>query len=240
MAAWAGVFRKHRGVKVVRMVQNGIRQDGVMVLLRQGLAGCEGLRVLDLQDNTFTVTGARALAEVVGGWSELRELGLGDCYLGARGGVLVAEALGKGQNKVLEVLRLQYNEFDAKSVKAFLVAAERGLEGLRRVELNGNKFSEDDEGVEGLRVLLDERKVEGEEGGLDELSDLEEESDEGEDEEDEEDKEEKDDEEDEEGTREQKAEGILKQADQEESANVSQKKDEDVDDLAAQLDKTEL
>lgn len=234
MAAWAGVFRKHRGVKVVRMVQNGIRQDGVVVLLRQGLAGCEGLRVLDLQDNTFTVTGARALAEVVGGWSELRELGLGDCYLGARGGVLVAEALGKGQNKGLEVLRLQYNEFDAKSVKAFLVAAERGLEGLRRVELNGNKFSEDDEGVEGLRVLLDERKVEGEEGGLDELSDLEEESDEGEDEE------EEDDEEDEEGTREQKAEGILKQADQEESANVSQKKDEDVDDLAAQLDKTEL
>ncbi|SLM37681.1 Ran GTPase-activating protein [Lasallia pustulata] len=221
---------RHAPLRVLGLNNNGLgpRAGGLVAGALEALAGWKE------EDNTFTVTGARALAEVVGGWSELRELGLGDCYLGARGGVLVAEALGKGQNKGLEVLRLQYNEFDAKSVKAFLVAAERGLEGLRRVELNGNKFSEDDEGVEGLRVLLDERKVEGEEGGLDELSDLEEESDEGEDEE------EEDDEEDEEGTREQKAEGILKQADQEESANVSQKKDEDVDDLAAQLDKTEL
>ena len=241
MGAWARALRAHKGVKVVRM-GNGIRQDGVALLLREGLKACEGLEVLDLQDNTFTVTGARALAEVVGGWKGLRELGVGDCLLGARGGVLVAEALGKGLNKGLRVLRLQYNELDAKAVKALMVAAEGGLEGLRRVELNGNKFSEDDEGVERLRVLLEERKVEGEEGGLDELSDLEEDSDEDEDEEDEDEDEEgkKDSEADDEETRDQKAERILKQADQEETANVSQKKDEDVDALAAQLDKTEL
>ncbi|MCJ1419772.1 hypothetical protein MMC32_006128, partial [Xylographa parallela] len=55
MAAWARALRRHPGVRVVRMTQNGIRQEGIATLLREGLSGCEGLEVLDLQDNTFTM-----------------------------------------------------------------------------------------------------------------------------------------------------------------------------------------
>ena len=243
MSAWAKAYRAHRKVKMVKMVQNGIRQDGISLLLTDGLVWCEELEVLDLQDNTFTITGARALGQVVEGWTQIKELGVGDSLLGSRGAVLVAEALGKGNNGLLEVLRLQYNEIDSKGVKALLLAARNKLVKLRRVELNGNKFSEDDEPVEELRLLLEERKekagdVEGE-WGLDELSDLEEESDEEDEEEGDEDGD-KEAEEEEQEEAEQRREGILRDADQEEAQKVSQKKDDDVDALADSLGKTEI
>lgn len=250
--AWTRMFQAHKdGIRTVKMVQNGIRMDGVALLLREGLAGCEGLEVLDLQDNTFTVTGARALAEVVGGWAALRELGVGDALVGARGAVVLAEALGRegSRCKGLEVLRLQYNEIDARGIKALLQAA-KGLERLRRVEINGNKFSEEDEGVEGLRILLEERrsKVDGGEAGtdpgewgLDELSDLEEESDE-----EDEGEAEGEDSEEELEVKEEKQEGeakkadVLKDADEEEGRQVAQKEDKDVDNLADELGKTHV
>ena len=248
MAAWAKAYRAHRKVKTVKMVQNGIRQDGISLLLTDGLVWCGELETLDLQDNTFTITGARALSQVVKGWKQVKELGVGDCLLGSRGAVLLAEALGKGDNTLLEVLRLQYNEIESKGVKALLVVARGKLAKLRRVELNGNKFSEDDEPVEGLRLLLEERKeqagdVEGE-WGLDELSDLEEESEE-EEEEEEEDVDEAEDDEDEVEREERKEaegrrEGILKEADQQEAQKVGQEKDDDVDALADTLGKTAI
>ena len=247
MSAWAKAYRAHRKVKMIKMVQNGIRQDGISLLLTEGLVWCQELEVLDLQDNTFTITGARALSQVVEGWKQIKELGIGDSLLGGRGAVLVAGALGKGNNGLLEVLRLQYNEIDSKGVKALLLAAEEKLVKLRRVELNGNKFSEDDEPVEGLRLLLEERKekagnVEGE-WGLDELSDLEEESDdEDEDEDGDEDEDDDDDAKRDEAEEEaeDRRERILKDADQEEAQKVGQKKDDDVDALADSLGKTEI
>jgi len=242
MIAWAKCYQANKKVKLVKMVQNGIRQDGVQILLREGLKGCEGLEILDLQDNTFTISGATALAGVVEGWKHLRELGVGDSLLGTRGMTALAEALGKGGNRSLEVLRLQYNEIDGRGVQGLLRAANGSMDKLRRVELNGNKFSEDDEGVEGLRLLLEERKEDAGgdatgEWGLDELSDLEEDSDE-EDEADE--RSEEEEEREEEGEKEARREAVLKDADREEASTVSQKKDEDVDELADALKKTEI
>ena len=243
MSAWAKAFQGNREVKIVKMVQNGIRQEGIATLLRDGLAGCKALEVVDLQDNTFTITGSRVLAEVVGGWENLSELGVGDCLLGTRGGILVAESLAKGANKSLRTLRAQYNEIDGKGLQALLASlAAGGLDGLRRMELNGNRFSEDDLMVLKLREIFDQRREdaggeEDDEGwGLDSLSDMEEE--EVEEEEDEDEDEEAD--EDEEDEREEKAEKVLEEADQEEDTKVSQKKDKDVDDLAEALGKTEI
>lgn len=245
MEAWAKAYQAHKNVKTVKMVQNGIRQDGISKLLKDGFKGCGDLEVLDLQDNTFTITGATALSEVVHGWTELKELGIGDSLLGSRGARALGTALGKGKNTKLEVLRLQYNEIDARGVQGLLAAAKKGsLDKLRRVELNGNKFAEDDQEVEGLRTLLDERKEEAggdvrdEEWGLDELSDLEEdESDEDEDKDEAEGSEEED-EKAEEEEKEGRREVVLKDADEEEERKVSQKKDEDVDKLADTLEKT--
>ena len=242
MGAWARMLEAHaEGLREVRMVQNGIRQEGIVQVLEKGLGRCEKLERVDLQDNTFTLSGAQSLAKVVGKWTQLKELGVGDSLLGRRGAVVLADALGRGGNRALEVLRLQYNEIDATGVAAIKRAVDRGLPRLRRLELNGNKFAEEDEGVEGLRLLLEKRKeeagVEEEmEGdwGLDELSDLEEESDE-EDEGDEDDEEKEEDEE-----KEAKRETVLKDADEEENQKVAEEKDKDVDDLADALGKTHV
>ena len=249
--AWAKAYRAHsRGMKVVRMVQNGIRPEGVVVLVREGLGKCESLEVVDLQDNTFTVPGAKALGDVVGGWKQLRELAVGDCLLKSRGAFVLVEALGRQANEELRTLRLQYAEMDGKGMNKLLTAVEAGaLPSLRRVELNGNRFPEDDEAVVQLKEILDTRRDEvGEEAlgvdkddqwGIDELDDMEEDE-EDEDEEDvedlgdrEADTEEKTDKLEKEKEREQ----VLKQADQEEGETVAQKKDADVDELADALGK---
>ncbi|KAL1963401.1 hypothetical protein VTN77DRAFT_8417 [Rasamsonia byssochlamydoides] len=236
MPAWARAYKAHAaGMRSVKMTQNGIRQEGISLLLKEGLSHASALEVLDLQDNTFTILGSSALAGVIHGWPSLRELGVGDCLLSARGGIKLAEALAVGKNQKIETLRLQYNEITAEGVKLFLHAAKTALPALRRIELNGNRFFEDDGNVEDLRVLLEKRKEEhGKEDdpedmwGVDELDELEEDSEEGgEEEEDEEEHEEAD-----------KATKTLKEAVQFEDENVAEKEDKEVDELADTLGKT--
>ena len=242
MVAWAKAYEAHKqGMKSVKMTQNGIRQEGISHLMRSGLGLCKSLEVMDMQDNTFTVVGATALSDVLGGWSHLKELGVGDDLLGANGAVKVFEVLAKGQNKEVEVLRLQFNDITARGVESLLRAAREGLPKLRRVELNGNRFDEDDPNIEALSELLNERKEEAgkdddpeEHWGLDELDELEEESSD----------EELDEEglqaEEEEDEREDTGERVLKEADEAEDSKVSQKKDPEVDELAEALEKTEI
>jgi Ran GTPase-activating protein 1 len=247
MAAWARAFRAHFRVATVRLVQNGIRQEGIAVLLREGLGRCEALHVLDLQDNTFTAVGAEALAEVVIGWKSLRELGVGDCLLGSKGWRLVVDALGKGTNQELKIVRAQYGEVDSRGVRKLLDVIQDGkLPALRRVELNGNKFSEVDPGIAGLRKILEGRRPEdddhdndenedenddGDGWGLDELSDLEDDDDDEEDEDEDEEEEEKEE-------TELKAETVLKELVAEEQSEVSERRDDEVDALADRLIKT--
>lgn len=236
MAAWAKAYSLHTGVKEIKMVQNGIRQEGISHLITEGLRYAKGIQVLDLQDNTFTILGAKAIARVAPGWLHIRELGIGDSLLSAKGGVLLANALSKGQNKELEILRLQYNDITTKGLQALAKAAKEALPALKKIELNGNKFSEDDEAVVELRELLEERKekrggdvVVEDDWGLDSLSDLEEES-----------EEEPDEKEEEEEEAEELREKLLEEAEEAQEQPVAQKKDEDVDELADELKKAAI
>ena len=140
---------------------------------------------------------------------------------------------------------MQYNEIDARGVQAICDAA-RELPRLRRVELNGNKFAEEDPNVEKLRELLEERKSGSEDyphlddddedaWGVDDLDELE---DEDSDEENDADEATPDDDDDDDDEAEQ--EKVLKDADIAENEPVTQKKDAEVDDLADALSKTEL
>ena len=242
MEAWAKALAAHKGVEVVKMIQNGIRQDGIGHLLLQGLCHTTKLRVLDLQDNTFTRNGSYALGDVVGKWSDVEELGFGDCLLTARGADELSRALAEGSNKKLQVVRLQYNDMDTRALKAFTNVVEDALPALRRVELNGNVFSEDDASIEALRDLLSKRREaalvgehdeEAKDWGLDSLSDLEDDDDDDDDE-DEQDEDKK------ETPVDKKAERVLKDADEVEGENVSLKADAVVDDLAKALQKTGL
>ncbi|CEJ90465.1 Putative Ran gtpase activating protein 1 [[Torrubiella] hemipterigena] len=238
MNAWAKTYSLHNKIQTVKMVQNGIRQEGVAHLLSEGLSHATQLRVLDIQDNTSTLLAAKALAKVTPIWTELRELGVGDCILSAKGGVLLAEALAQGKNTKLQTLRLQFNDITSKGVKALAQAAQDSLPALQRIELNGNIFSEDDESVVALQELLDERKesaggdvVVEDEWGVDSLSDLESEDEDAEDD---------DDEEEEEEDVEERAEKLIRDAEEAQEEPTVQLKDRAVDELASKLDKTSI
>jgi len=234
MTAWAKAFSLHTSVKEVKMVQNGIRQEGISHLLTDGLRHAKDIKVLDLQDNTFTLLGAKALATVAPGWTNIEELGVGDSLLSAKGGIVVAEALSKGANKKLQILRLQYNDINTKGLRVFTSAVKNALPALRKIELNGNKFSEEDQSVMTLKEILGERKeklagnlVMEDDWGLDSLSDLEEESeDEGEDEDEEEEEE-----------AEERREKLLEEEEEAQEEPVALEEDKDVDDLANELEK---
>jgi Ran GTPase-activating protein 1 len=232
MNAWAKAYSLHTGVKEVKMVQNGIRQEGISHLLTDGLKHTKGIKTLDLQDNTFTILGAKALASVVGGWSDVEELGIGDSLLGAKGGVLFANALGKGQNKKLQTLRLQYNDITTKGLQAFSKVAKESLPALKKIELNGNKFSEEDQAIMELKELLEARKeklagdvIIEDDWGVDGLSDLEDESDE------------EDESEEEEAEAEDLREKLIHDAAEAQEQPTVQLEDKEVDDLADQLKK---
>lgn len=229
--AWAEALKAHsRSLKEVRMSQNGIRVEGITKILRTGLKDASGLAVLDLQDNLFTLPGTQAFCEVIVGWEDIREVQINDTLMRAKGGMLLGESLAKGKNKKLEILRYQFNEVNAKGIAALVDAVKKEcLPKLRRVDVNGNRFSEDDPAIEALREILEERKedagVAGEDEGwgLDELDELDDDSDE--------DEEEEEDEDDTKGK-------VLEQADEAEGENVAAEKDEDVDALADKLGKT--
>ncbi|KAH8179942.1 ran GTPase-activating protein 1 [Sarocladium implicatum] len=240
MTAWAKTFTLHNKIKTIKMVQNGIRQEGISHLLTEGLNTASELKVLDLQDNTFTLMGAKALAKVVPGWASLIELGVGDSLLGGKGGIRLAEALGKGKNTKLEILRLQYNEITAPGLKGLADAAKDSLPALKRVEINGNKFEEEDQSIVALQELLEARKeekagdvVNEDEWGVDELDDLEE-PDSDEEEEEEEDEDEED------VKPADRAEKLVKEAEEAQEEPTVQLKDKEVDDLAKKLEKTEI
>jgi Ran GTPase-activating protein 1 len=246
MAAWAKAYAANNGVKTIKMTQNGIRPEGISHLITNGLSQLSKLEEMDLQDNTFTAVGAKALSDVIGKWPHLRVLGVGECLLSGRGGVALAAALEKGNNKKIEILRLQFNDINARGVTGLASAASSALPVLRRVELNGNLFDEEDPSIEKLREVLEERKEQSGEHvddedywGLDELDELE--SGDEEDEEDGDEDKTAGDDDDEEGVDvEEKAARQIVDDKKAEESNVAQEKDKNVDDLADVLAKTEI
>lgn len=239
MTAWAKAYSLHNKIKVIKMIQNGIRPEGISHLLSEGLNTATSLQILDLQDNTFTLLGSKALAKVVPAWVAIQELGVGDSLLSAKGGVLLAKALSDGKNKKLEILRLQYNDITTAGLQGFANAAKDALPALKRIELNGNKFAEEDDAVILLQNLLQERKeklagdiVVEDDWGVDSLSDLEEESDEEADEDEDEDEDDV--------SPKERAEKLIKEAEEAQEEPTVQLKDREVDEVAEKLQKTQI
>lgn len=186
--ALARAFASHGKLEIIRMPQNGIRPDGIVTIVN-GLSECKNLRHIDLQDNTFTAKGSKALAAALPSWPQLEILNVSDCLLSNKGGAALAASLSKGGNTKLRELRLQYNEIQAEPIKTLADAVKSHLNLLEVIELNGNRFEEDSEVVE---ILKDALSAWGHDDALDELDDMEEidESDEEDEDDDDEDDEE--------------------------------------------------
>lgn len=177
-------FRANSKLEEIKLYQNGIRPSGISKLITFGLNSLENLKVLDLQDNTFTLPGSYALSENIASWPQLIELNVNDCLLKSKGSKLFLDKLGEISDKSkLQILRLQYNELESDSLES-LVKFLPNLNDLSLLELNGNRFEEDSELIEKINSIFEEKSL----GELDELDDLEEpDSDEEEDDDDEDD-----------------------------------------------------
>ena len=158
---WAEAFAEHGTLVEVRMVQNGIRMDGITALAR-GLAKCPDIEYIDLQDNTFTVdgelTGVEAWAEALASWPNLHTLNLSDCVLSAEGEVPeIINALSLGTNPKLHTLQLQNNNLETRTFAVLAGAVSKGIQNLKTLELQWNDVEEEDENLENISLSLKQR-----------------------------------------------------------------------------------
>jgi Ran GTPase-activating protein 1 len=119
-----------------------IRPEGIHSLITNGLSKCLKLKLLDLQDNTFTLKGSEALALALPKLTNLKQLNIGDCLSGDKGSLKIIQALISSEAiaSSLTHLNLQYNEIDEVSAQAFADKLEL-FRGLEQLFLNGNAFS---------------------------------------------------------------------------------------------------
>ena len=168
-------------LREVRMVQNGIRMEGISALAK-GLQACPNLELLDLQDNTAAYSGSRSIAQALKAWPKLKHLNLSDCLLRPRGALTLMTALMNGHNVELESLKLQSDEIDAKSINILADAVKVHLKHLPLVELNGNRVEAEDESMMKLREALESNGFEGAVDDIDDVEEVDEEEEEAEEE----------------------------------------------------------
>lgn len=158
---WAEAFAAHGTLVEVRMIQNGIRMEGITALAN-GLAQCPNLEHVDMQDNTFVVggelIGVQAWTRALQSWPNLHTLNISDCGLSAEGEVpVLIEALAKGSSPKLHTLQLQNNNLEAASFGVLAGAISQGLSSVMALELQWNDVEEDDENLENISLALKQR-----------------------------------------------------------------------------------
>lgn len=150
------------GLQTVRLYQNGIRPKGVATLIHYGLKFNKNLKVLDLQDNTFTKSASSILAANLPTWKEsLLELNVNDCLLKEQGSDEVFKVFLDHKFAKLEHLKFNYNEMNQETIESSLIPAlEKGhLPSLKELEINGNRLQEDSEALDTLQGLFEDLEL---------------------------------------------------------------------------------
>lgn len=171
-----GLKSHAQGLQNVRLYQNGIRPKGVATLIHYGLKFNKSLKVLDLQDNTFTKSASLILAANLPIWKEsLLELNVNDCLLKAQGSEQVFKVFLDHKFTKLEKLKFNYNEMTQDTIETNLIPAleKSHLPNLKELEINGNRLDEDSEALDTLQGLFEDLE-------LDDLEELDSEEEEGE------------------------------------------------------------
>lgn len=81
------------------MPQNFIRHPGISALANSLVHNPE-LRILNLNDNTFTWRGSEAVASALPNWQQLEVINFGDCLIRTKGAEFLAKALAAGFNNL--------------------------------------------------------------------------------------------------------------------------------------------
>jgi Ran GTPase-activating protein 1 len=151
---FAQAFAEHGTLECVRMIQNGIRQEGV-VALADGLSKCPKLRELDIQDNVADAKGCDALSKAATNWPNLTYLNLSDCVLTPAGGSKLIDSLASLTfPSKLTTLCLQNAELDDEAIHLLRVKLETGLLALKRVEIQWNDNDPDSDDISKMKDIL--------------------------------------------------------------------------------------
>ncbi|KAJ1567211.1 hypothetical protein HK096_010613, partial [Nowakowskiella sp. JEL0078] len=161
--------------------QNGIRPEGIQAIVK-ALPACQLLETLDLQDNTFTDKGAKALAAGLArsAWKNIKVLNIGDCLLGAAGSADILRAIVDSKLGTIKTLILTFDELD-ENAAGIIPSIIRANSNLERIELNGNAFNPEGSSVKKIKDAL--REI-GQTNALDVLDEMEFDEEEDEEEED--------------------------------------------------------
>lgn len=81
------------------MPQNFIRHTGIAALAG-ALVHNPGLKILNLNDNTFTWRGSEAVAAALPQWQQLAVINFGDCLIRTKGAEFLAKALSFGHENL--------------------------------------------------------------------------------------------------------------------------------------------
>jgi len=156
----------------IALPQDGIRPQTMLKLIKQ-LGHCNKLEHLDLQDNTFSNKGGKALAAIIGEMHSLQKLNIADCMLGHQGSLEFIKALGKS-SKVLKSLvhiSIQYDEVTEVGVSELAKFLPK-IKNLKKLELNGNEFDADCKAMTKIRSAIKELGLDADDV-LDEMEDME-------------------------------------------------------------------
>ncbi|XP_018022102.1 ran GTPase-activating protein 1 [Hyalella azteca] len=136
---YAGIFRRLGSLEEVAMPQNGIFHEGIAALA-EALSHNPNLRVLNLNDNTFTKKGGVAMAKYLPKMQALEVINFGDCLLKTSGASALAVALMPGHMKLKE-LYLDGNELTAEGGLS-VVEAVQNKPNLTKLMMDDNMFGE--------------------------------------------------------------------------------------------------
>ncbi|KAJ8297852.1 hypothetical protein KUTeg_024383 [Tegillarca granosa] len=150
--------------------KNGINHPGITALAN-AFAANKNLKIINLNDNTFSVIGAKNMAKVLSQLQNLEVINFGDCLVRTEGAKALAEVLTKGHKNLVE-LNLSGNEINQAGANAVAEAMEN-KDKLEKLDLDCNELGE--EGVEIVKATMEAMgktdalaSLSGDEGSADE------------------------------------------------------------------------
>ncbi|XP_050843656.1 ran GTPase-activating protein 1-like [Serinus canaria] len=99
------------------------------------------LKVINLNDNTFTEKGAVAMADTLKALRQIEVINFGDCLVHSKGAAAIADAVKEGLHKLKE-LNLSFCEIKRDAALTVAEAIEDKTE-LEKLDLNGNCLGEE-------------------------------------------------------------------------------------------------
>ncbi|VDN03531.1 unnamed protein product [Thelazia callipaeda] len=124
--ALANAFQVLGSLEEVAMYQDGIRPKGIEALAKSFYHN-PNLKIINLSDNTFTVSGACAIAQVVRSLTKLEVLDFGDCLCRDKGALAIITNIAPSHHLHLKEINLSGNELSPRVIKAVLAKVNQGF-----------------------------------------------------------------------------------------------------------------